>query len=310
MRQRVLMDHVSHLRAFNRDYTVKLGLLDRSYLGSGLSLTQVRVLQEIALAGEDGTSARDIASRIGTDEGYLSRIIAGFEARGWVRRQQDPQDARRKRLWPTQAGRAAFAPLEAASKAMMEQLLSPVTEAGRDRICAALTEVQSLFAPPAGEITIRGPESGDLGWVLEAHARLYARDEGYNQEFEAVVAQILAEFARSTKALDRAFIAVDSHGQRLGSTFVVEESPGVARLRLVLLEPQARGRGLGKRLLDMALEHARASGCHEMVLWTHESHVAACAMYARAGFSLVSSQPAEAFGAKVVDQIWQKNLLP
>lgn len=304
------MDHVSALRAFNRDYTVKLGLLERSYLGSGFTLTQARVLQEIGFGGEAGASARDIASRIGADEGYLSRIIAGFEAKGLVHRAPDPQDARRKRLWLTAAGQAAYAPLDAASKAMLEELLAPVPEAGRDRICAALSEVQDLFAPPSDEIAIRGLEPGDLGWVLEAHGRLYARDEGYNQEFEGVVAQILADFIAKPSLMDRAFLAVDAHGQRLGCTFVVEDGPGVARLRLVLLEPQARGRGLGKVLLNRALDHARASGCHKMVLWTHESHRAACAMYEKAGFALVSSERAQAFGTEVVDQIWEKNLLP
>ncbi|PTQ71307.1 bifunctional helix-turn-helix transcriptional regulator/GNAT family N-acetyltransferase [Celeribacter persicus] len=303
------MDHVSALRAFNRDYTVKLGLLDRSYLDSGLTLSQVRVLQEVGFAGEEGALARDIALRIGADEGYLSRILSGFVAKGWVCRAADPEDGRRKRLWLIVAGQTAFAPLEAASRASMEALLAPVTEAGRDRICAALSEVQTRLNATPTEITVRGLESGDLGWVVEAHGRLYARDEGYNLEFEGLVAGILADFIAHPKPMDRAFIAVDALGQRLGCTFVVEDVPGIARLRLVLLEPQARGQGLGRRLLDMALDHARAQGCHKMVLWTHESHRAACEMYAKAGFTLVSSEPAQAFGTQVVDQVWEKELL-
>ncbi len=300
------MSHIETIRAFNRDYTSRLGLLESSYLGSGLTLTQVRVLQEISFAGEGGALAREIAQQIGADEGYMSRIISGFLRKGWLRREADPTDARRKRLWLTEAGQAAFSPIDTASRTLLNTMLAPLPQDGRNELCRALCRVQSLLGDaPSSGVTLRDLESGDLGWVIEAHGRLYARDEGYNLDFEALVAQIVAEFVLKPHADNRAFIAIDSQGHRLGSTFVVHEAPGVARLRLVLLEPEARGLGLGRQLLEAAMDHARARGCQKMVLWTHESHRAACALYEKAGFVLTASTPGQDFGVDVVDQTWE-----
>lgn len=304
------MDYITQIRRFNRDYTVKLGLLDSSYLGSGLTLTQVRVLQEIAITGENGASARDIALRIGTDEGYLSRILSKFVKQGWVTRQPDRADARRKVLTMTKDGQAVYAPLDAASRELTRDLMAHLSEPAQDALCASLSQVQGLLTKPEhGDITVRDLLAGDLGWITEAHGRLYAQDEGYDLRFEALVARILADYVDVPQPHNRAFIAVDANGQRLGCTFVVHDDDDTMRLRLVLLEPVARGRGLGKRLLAMALEHAVASNYKKMVLWTHESHQAAIALYKKAGFSLVSSEAAEAFGKQVVDQVWEKSLI-
>ncbi|MGH1446318.1 MAG: bifunctional helix-turn-helix transcriptional regulator/GNAT family N-acetyltransferase [Cognatishimia sp.] len=304
------MDYITQIRQFNRDYTVKLGLLDSSYLGSGLTLTQARVLQEIAITGENGASARDIALRIGTDEGYLSRILSKFVKQGWVSRQPDGADARRKVLTMTKVGQAVYAPLDAASRELTRDLTAHLSEPAQDALCAWLSQVQRLLTKPEhSDITVRGLQAGDLGWITEAHGRLYAQDEGYDLRFEALVARILADYVDVPHAQNRAFIAVDTNGQRLGCTFVVHDDDDTMRLRLVLLEPVARGRGLGKRLLAMALEHAKANNYKKMVLWTHESHQAAIALYKKAGFSLVSSEAAEAFGKQVVDQVWEKSLI-
>jgi DNA-binding MarR family transcriptional regulator/GNAT superfamily N-acetyltransferase len=303
------MDHIAQIRAFNRDYTVRLGLLESSYLGSGLTLTQVRVLQEISFAGDAGVSAREIALRIGADEGYLSRILAGFAKQGWVDRQADKTDARRKLLSLTQAGKDKFAPLDAASKGLIADMTSHLDASAQDRLARALSEAHDLLdADFNRSVHIRGLQSGDIGWVTEAHGRHYAEAEGFDLRFEALVARILADFVDDRHPHKRAFIAVDERGRRIGSTFVVRENEEAARLRLVILEPEARGKGLGQRLLECALDHARACGYRKMVLWTLESSHAACALYAKAGFELISSKPSNDFGRPVVDQVWEKSL--
>ncbi len=303
------MDHIAKIRDFNRDYTVKLGLLDQSYLGSGLTLTQARVLQEVALAGAEGGSAREISERLGVDAGYLSRLFAGFTKKGWVQTRIDEADARRKLLTLTDDGRAAFAPLDSASRSMIESMTSHLPKPEVTELCQSLERVKQLLGPPStAPIQFRDLETGDLGWITEAHGRLYAQDEGFDLSFEALVAGLLSDYVTKKHENSRAFIATTPDGARLGCTFVVHEADDIARLRMVLLEPQARGLGLGRRLLEMALSHAKSKGYAKMVLATHESHRAACAMYAKAGFFLVSSEPSQAFSQEVVVQVWEKSL--
>lgn len=303
-----IMNHIAHIRAFNRDYTVRLGLLDKSYLGSGQTLTQIRVLQEVFFAGNEGVSARDIALRINADEGYMSRILKGFETKGWLERKPDVLDARRKLLTLTETGQAVYEPLSAASAALIEDMTGHLEASGRKRLCEALTEVQRLLEDRPLNIRIRGLESGDLGWITEAHGRIYATEEGYDLTFEALVARILADFVVRPHRNDTAFIAVDEVERRMGSTFVVHEDEETMRLRLVLLEPEARGLGLGKRMLKLALDHAKAKGYRKMILWTHKSLQAAGHLYQKAGFEMIEEMPSQSFGLEVVEQVWEKTL--
>lgn len=300
------MDRIDAVRAFNRFYTRELGLLGRSYLGSGLGVTEVRILYE--LAHGRAPTARALSERLALDEGYLSRVLAGFVRRGWLQRVPDGHDARQRILLTTEAGRVALAPLERASRAQISVRLADLTPERLTKLGQGMTAVrQALCDPDLSEEVLEFADlsPGDPGWVVSRHGALYAQEEGYDTRFEALVARIVADFLETrASGTDMAWIA-RSGEDRLGCIFCVREDVETARLRLFLVEPCARGRGIGRRLLDEAIAFARAAGYRRMVLWTHESHRAACALYAIAGFRLIASAPAMAFGQAVVDQTWE-----
>lgn len=297
------MDRIDRIRAFNRFYTGRLGLLEKSYLDSGLTLSEVRVLYELA-AGELCT-ARALAQALQLDEGYLSRLLKRFAARGWLARRPDPADARQSLLALTPAGTAAFQPLAQRSRSDVGAMLAGLDAAAQEDLAGALERAQRLLAEGPGEIVLRDLEPGDPGWVIGRHGALYAREEGYDLSFEALVAEILAGYlTRHDPACERAWIA-ERDGRRLGCIFCVKVDAETAKLRLFLVEPEARGLGLGKRLLRACMAYAKAKGYRRMVLWTHESHRAACALYAAHGWRMVEQTPTEAFGQKVVDQTWE-----
>ncbi len=291
------MDDIEALREFSRFYTQRLGLLGQSYLGSGLGVTEVRVLWE--LANGDVATAREIAERLGLDEGYLSRLLAGFEKKGWIGREPDPDDARRRRLKLTEKGRALAAKHDAASRAAVGAFLGAMSEDSRALLGEGLARVKQAFVPPV-EAELRDLAPGDAGWIVERHGALYAREEGYDSTFEALVAEIMAEFLRShDPARERGWVAWGG-GRRMGSVFCVSRSAETAQLRLFFLEPEARGLGLGRKMLEACLGFAREKGYRELVLWTHESHRAACRLYDRAGFERIGSRPEREFGQDTV----------
>ncbi|MEL6169310.1 MAG: MarR family winged helix-turn-helix transcriptional regulator [Pseudomonadota bacterium] len=299
------MDSIDRIRAFNRSYLRKMGLLSRNYLGTEMTVTEARVLFE--LAHDDELAARAIAHRLDLDEGYLSRVLSRFEAKGWILRRLDPEDGRARVLSLTDAGRAAFAPLEAASRADIAERLEGRPAAAIERATEAMDQIDAALDPAAsGELILRDLCVGDMGWLIQQHAELYARDEGFDDSFEPLVAEILAAYARTRdRQTERAFIACRGK-VRLGSIFCVQSGEaGVAKLRLFLLVPEARGLGLGRRLLQACLGFAREAGYVRMRLWTHESHEAACALYAKHGFVLTRSEPVHSFGVDLVEQTWE-----
>ena len=301
------MDPIDRIRAFNRFWTGRMGLLGRSYLDTGLSVSEVRVLHEIH---EDGSvRARDLARRLGLDEGYLSRIVARFAGRGWIEKVVDPDDARARRLALTGAGQGFFAPLVQKSRGDVAERLGDVPELARDAAVEAMGTIERALSGDLGEVRLRDLEIGDIGWLTRAHGELYARDEGFDASFEVLVAEILTEFAKTRDpALERAFIAADGD-RRLGSVFCVKSGvPGVAKLRLFLVMPEARGLGLGRRLLDACLGFATEAGYGKITLWTHAEHRAACALYAANGFRLVASKPVTSFGQDLTEQVWDRDL--
>ena len=299
------MDRIDRIRAFNRFYTRRLGLLERSYLHSGFTLTEVRVLYELG-AGELHT-ARALAQALGLDEGYLSRLLKRFAARGWLARAPDPQDARQVILSLTGDGQAAYKQLAERSRADVGAMIGALDPAGQEALCAAMATTQGLLENP-GEIALRDLQPGDAGWIIGRHGALYARDEGFDASFEALVAEILAAFLKHhDPARERGWIAARG-AQRLGSIFCVRLDDETAKLRLFLVEPAARGTGLARRMLDTCMGWARARGYRRMVLWTHESHRAAGALYRKAGFTLTDETPTHAFGQDLVDQSWEIDL--
>ncbi|MFT3779991.1 MAG: bifunctional helix-turn-helix transcriptional regulator/GNAT family N-acetyltransferase [Ottowia sp.] len=297
---------VKLLRTFNRTYTQRIGVL-APYLDSPLPLTEVRILYE--LAHQDGCSAADLARDLGLDPGYLSRVLRRFAQQGWLARETADGDARRKRLSLTPAGWAAFEPLQQRSREQMAALLAGLAPDRRAQLVAALRTAQGLLepaaAPPQRTIVLREPRPGDMGWVVQQHGALYAREFGWNSEFEALVAEIAARMIRTHDAAwERGFIA-ELDGERVGCAFVVRESDTVAKLRLVLVGFAARGLGLGARLTDECIAFARAKGYRHMVLWTNANLLAARAIYARRGFQLVRSEPYHGYGQDLVGEHWE-----
>ena len=308
--RKALNERVAALRRFNRFYTRRIGLLNEQLLDSRLSLTQSRVLYE--LAQRKDLSATQLVRELGLDPGYLSRMLRGFEARGLLRRVRAKDDARRSVLALTRAGRAAFAPLDRRSREEGAAVLVNLSESRQRALCAAFGQVERLLAPQdagaAPDYVLRAHRPGDIGWVIHRHGALYAEEYGWDISFEALVAAIGAKFIENfDPGCERCWIA-ERDGRIVGSVFVVRQSKTVAKLRMMYAEPDARGLGLGRRFVAEAIEFARRSGYRRMVLWTHSVLTAARRIYQSAGFRLVEATPHHSFGHDLVAEIWELNL--
>jgi DNA-binding MarR family transcriptional regulator/N-acetylglutamate synthase-like GNAT family acetyltransferase len=311
-RRPVPAPHVKAVRGFNRFYTSRIGVLD-PYLGSEFSLTEVRVLYE--LAHRDQPTASELARDLRLDAGYLSRILRRFESKHWLQRVPSPADARQSLLKLTQAGHDVFAPLQQQSREEAAELLWPLAPPERERLICAMGEVQRLLdrgasAAAPRTIVLRDPKPGDFGWVVQKHGELYAAEWCYSVEFEALVASIVSKFIDEFDAKwEKAWIA-EVDGERAGSVFVVRQSATVAKLRLLILTPQARGLGLGARLTDECIAFARAKGYRKLVLWTQSHLLAARRIYESRGFVKVKAEPNNAFGKRLTSETWELKLSP
>ncbi|UXI68462.1 bifunctional helix-turn-helix transcriptional regulator/GNAT family N-acetyltransferase [Tahibacter amnicola] len=297
-------DTVRAIRAFNRFYTQRIGVLGEHLLGSAFSLTEVRVLYELATVASP--AATHIATQLGLDTGYLSRLLARFERLGLIARSPEPLDARRRQIVLTAKGRSLFAALDARAAADIRRLLADVDAAGQADLLAAFGRIRQILGTPrdTGPILLRDLAPGDLGWIIERHGVLYAVEHGYNSAFETLVAEVATAFRRQhDPRRERAFIAERDH-QRLGCVFVVREDDATAKLRLLLLEPAARGHGLGRRLVDECVRFARGAGYRRMVLWTHAHLDAARRIYHAAGFRRESEELDSRFGRPLVAENW------
>jgi DNA-binding MarR family transcriptional regulator/GNAT superfamily N-acetyltransferase len=299
------VQHVASVRRFNRFYTQKLGVLQHSWLDSSFSLTEARVLFEIQ--HRERATASDIVRDLGLDAGYLSRILRRFHKSGLIRKDVSPDDGRQSFLSMTARGLKAFEPLEARTERQVGSVLGRLTAPEQDRLIWAMRTIETLIAsgPKAeSELILRQPEPGDLGWVVARHAELYAREYGWAENFEGLCAQIVADFAsKYDPKCERCWIAV-MDGQQVGSAFLVKDSNLVARLRLLLVDPAARGRGLGTRLTDECIRFARQCGYRSVTLWTHKVLTTARHVYERAGFRLTSSEARRSFGQDVISEHW------
>jgi DNA-binding MarR family transcriptional regulator/GNAT superfamily N-acetyltransferase len=301
---------VKAIRQFNRFYTSRIGALD-PYLGSPMSLTDVRVLYE--LAHRETAVASEIGRDLGLDAGYMSRILRRFETEGWLTREPHPRDARQSVLRLTGSGHAAFAPLQQKSREEAAALLAPLAPAQREQLVQAMGTMQSLLdpeAPPARPqaAVLRDPAPGDIGWVVQQHGEIYAREYGWNSQFEALVAGIASEFLlKFQPEWERCWIA-ELNGERVGAIFVVRKSATVAQLRMLILASGARGLGLGGKLVDECIAFARLKGYKKMVLWTNSCLLAARGIYAKRGFKLMESQPHEGYGKSLVGETWELKL--
>jgi DNA-binding MarR family transcriptional regulator/ribosomal protein S18 acetylase RimI-like enzyme len=300
--------HVKALRAFNRFYTTRIGALD-PYLGSDFSLTEVRVFYE--LAHRDQPTASELGRDLRLDAGYLSRILRRFHEHGWIERVASPADARQSLLKLTPKGHGVFEPLQQKSRDEAAALLAPLAPPERERLMAALGTVHDLLDEPHPKhrtVVLRDPQPGDFGWVVEQHGALYAKEWGYTVEFEALVADIVAKFALNFDLQwEKCWIA-EVDGERAGSVFLVRQSPTVAKLRLLILTPQARGLGLGARLTDECIAFARAKGYRKMVLWTQSHLLAARRIYESRGFKMIKAERNDAFGQHLTSETWELKL--
>ena len=302
-------DRVAAVRRFNRFYTQHLGVLRHGWLGSPFSLTEARVLYEIRQ--RDRATATDIGRDLGLDAGYLSRILRRFHKAGLIRKETSPDDGRQSFLSLTVRGRAAYAPLETQTKREVGAVLSRLAAPEQQHLVIAMGAIERMIgdAPkPDNEIVLREPKPGDLGWVVARHAELYAEEYGWGENFEGICAQIVADYVKNfDRSRERCWIA-EMDGRNVGCVFLVRDSDTVARLRLLLVDPAARGRGLGKRLTGDCVRFAREHGYKSITLWTHQVLTGARHIYAGAGFRLTSSEAKKSFGKDVVSEYWDMTL--
>ena len=309
MGSRELERRVEAARRFNRFYTRQIGLLRRGAYDSPMSLTEVRVLYE--LAHREQPTATELGRDLDLDAGYLSRILRGFEKRALVTRTRSAADGRRSHLALTATGRKAFAPLDARSHDEVAAMLAGLAPAAQARVIAAMDTIERLLRdgpPPAAAYLLRPPQPGDMGWVVHRHGAVYAREYGYDAQFEALVAEIVARFVqRFDPTRERCWIA-ERDGAVVGSVFLAARSGTVAQLRLLLVEPQARGSGLGTRLVDECVRFARQAGYRKLMLWTQSELRAARRLYQAAGFRVVRKERNHSFGKALVSETWELDL--
>jgi DNA-binding MarR family transcriptional regulator/GNAT superfamily N-acetyltransferase len=299
-------ERVAAVRRFNRFYTRRIGVLEEGLLASSFSLTEARVIYEVAQS--EGATAARLADELGLDPGYLSRILAGFAKRGLIARFPSERDGRQSVLSLTGKGRAAFAGLDRRSAEEIGELLGALSTGQQARLIAAMDGISGLLEGRerdcAGYV-LRPHRPGDMGWIVHRHGVLYAQEYGWNEEFEALVAEIAAKFIRHyDERRERCWIA-ERDGERLGSVLVVAQSARVAKLRLLLVEPQARGLGIGSRLVEECTRFAGERGYRKLTLWTNSVLLAARRIYERAGFVLVASEPHHSFGHDLVGENWE-----
>ena len=306
-----LLSHQAEaVRSFNRFYTRQIGVLDEGLLASPFSLTQARVLFE--LGTRKTVTARVIGDALGLDAGYLSRMVQNFVSQGLIHREPSAEDGRQIVLSLTSEGKKAFRQLDRTSHAVTAEQLSKLSAPQRERLLLLMQGVQRTLSSEAGhgELIIRKHRAGDIGWAIERHGQIYTNEFGWNEDFEALVATLFAQFAsRHDPAAERCWIA-EVDGERVGCVFVVRnaDDPTVAQLRCLLVDPKGRGLGVGKRLVDECLAFAKAAGYAKMMLWTNDVLTSARRIYEAAGFALTKEERHHSFGHDLLGQIWTRDL--
>jgi GNAT superfamily N-acetyltransferase/DNA-binding MarR family transcriptional regulator len=300
---------VAAVRGFNRFYTRRIGVLDRGFLRSPFSLTEVRVLYE--LSARKHATAADLVRELGLDAGYLSRLLQGFRARRLVAAARSTADGRQSILKLSAQGRKVFAGLEKRQVDDVRRMLQGLADHRNRNLVAAMRTIEATLGGPRAEkaaYVLRRPRAGDLGWVIHRQGFLYNQEYGWDETFEALVAGIVADFVRTfDPRRERAWIA-EREGEVVGSIFCVKKTASVARLRMLYVEPSARGLGIGRRLVDECVAFARRAGYRRMTLWTNDVLHAARAIYERTGFRLVGEEAHHSWGHDLVSQTWEMDL--
>ncbi|MBO3745554.1 bifunctional helix-turn-helix transcriptional regulator/GNAT family N-acetyltransferase [Streptosporangiaceae bacterium NEAU-GS5] len=302
------MDAIAEVRAFNRFYTEVVGVLRAGMVGTPYSLSEARVLRELA----HETEVAEVRRLLGLDAGYLSRILARLESDGLIERERSAEDGRRQVVALTDQGRDTFEKLDERTAAEVEALLAPLTTEEQEKLVASMRRIRELLDRdhvPGPYVVIRPLKSGDLGWALHRHGVIYQQDYGWGPTFEALTARILADYAAAAPE-DRSGWIAEVDGEPVGCVFCVRRDAATAQLRLLLVEPSARGLGIGGRLVAECVRYARESGYKQIMLWTRDVLGSARKIYQAAGFELVSSKPGAEGPVTVVDQVWELDLTP
>lgn len=306
------VDPILAVRRFNRFYTHRIGALDEGHLHTEFSLAEVRVLYE--LAHRASPTATELAGDLELDPGYLSRMLSRMERRGLLARVASSRDGRRSHLKLTAKGLSTFRKLDGRARNSVKELLEPLPDREVRRLLSSMNVVESLLREPPSSadrtFLLRSPRPGDLGWVVQRHGAIYAQEYGWSAEFEGLVAEVVAHFmAHYDPAREQCWIA-ECEGENIGSIFLVKhrERPGVARLRLLLVEPRARGAKVGRRLVEECVRFAQQAGYQTITLWTQSVLTSARRIYQAAGFRLVDETPHRSFGADLVGQNWELGL--
>lgn len=306
----ILKNKIDQVRKFNRFFTQKIGVLSEGLLHSSYSLTEVRILFEIA--NSDNSIASKLSRELGMDAGYLSRTLARFEQQGLTERVRSEHDGRQFLIHLTQDGKKVFSLLDQRSRDEVADMLISLSEEDHEVLLKSMHNIQCILDKKSFKFSeaffFRSHQPGDMGWVTHRHGVLYAQEYGWDETFEALVAEILAEFINNfNPERERCFIA-EMNGEIVGSIFVVNEDETVAKLRLLLVEETARGMGLGSRLVQECINFARRAGYQKMVLWTNSVLVEARHIYGKAGFKLVESEPHHSYGKDLVGETWEVTL--
>jgi len=301
-----LYRQVEDIRRFNRFYTRQIGVLQEKLLRSPFSLSEARVIYE--LAHHEKATATELIKELGLDAGYLSRILRSFMKHGLIDKKPSEGDARQSLLWLTEKGQEAYARLNAASHNEIEAMLADLSVEERHLLTGAMHTIERLIGAQLEQkvsYILRSPQPGDMGWVVHRHGVLYAREYGWDEQFEALVADIVAKFIQNfDPKLECCWIA-EKDGENVGSVFLVKQSDTVAKLRLLLVEPTARGLGIGTRLVDECVRFARQVGYNKITLWTNNVLLAARRIYEKADFHLVHEEPHHSFGHDLIGETWE-----
>jgi DNA-binding MarR family transcriptional regulator/ribosomal protein S18 acetylase RimI-like enzyme len=305
-------ERIAAVRRFNRYYTRQIGVLRKTFLDSPYSLAEARVLYEIA--SRRAPTASDIARSLDLDPGYLSRVLRNFEKRGLIRKRASAKDGRQSHLTLTPRGKKSFIPLDTRSQRTTAAMLGKLAPADQAQLIAAMATIETLLEGRVGEpakernYILRAPRPGDFGWIVKRNAELYAQEYRWREPFEGVCAQIVADFVNKYDASrERCWIA-EIDGENVGAVMLANDGDGVARVRLLLVEPKARGLGIGARLVAETIRFARAAGYRKITLWTHSVLTAARHIYQSAGFKLMRSEEHRSWGQPVVSEHWDLEL--
>jgi DNA-binding MarR family transcriptional regulator/GNAT superfamily N-acetyltransferase len=300
---------VAAVRQFNRFYTRRIGVLQEGYSGGLFSLAEARVLYEIGQ--REKSTATDIAQKLGLDAGYLSRILKAFEVRGYILRETSGSDGRQTLLSMTSRGRKAFAPIEAHTVAEVSAMLETLSPEQQDRLTSAMRTIETLLGEreaPRVPYVLRPLAPGDIGWIVARHGMIYGREYGWDQTIEVLTAEIMAAFVRNFDARRECGWIAERDGENVGCVFIVKEDDNTARLRLLLVDPQARGLGIGTRLVEECMRFSRRAGYKRITLWTHRVLEGARKIYIAAGFKLTREWTHDDFGKTLLAETWDLDL--